>query len=141
MFAIAVIGAFCGDRPSRAQSGRMFLKEMTSAPFIQRSATSAPRRLGLLFVDFEGQDRMRINGTAEIIDDHPAYNGVRAAQLAVRVKITDIHPNCPRNVHKMTLVEQSRYTPKCVADDVGKAPWGDDFGDVLPESMKPEGMK
>ena len=98
-------------------------------------------KVGLLFVDFEGQDRMRINGTAEIINEHPAYNGVRAAQLAVRVRITDIHPNCPRNVHKMALVEQSRYTPKCEADDVGKAPWSDGFADVLPDSMKPEGMK
>lgn len=95
-------------------------------------------KVGLLFIDFEAQKRMRINGVAENIEDHPAYVSVRAAQLAIRVRITDIHPNCPRNVHKMTLVEQSRYTPKCEADDVGKAPWGESFADVLPENMKPE---
>lgn len=98
-------------------------------------------KVGLLFIDFEAQKRMRINGSAEILDDHPAFRGVRAAQLAVRVRITDIHPNCPRNVHKMSLVEQSSYTPKCEADDVGKAPWGDSFADVLPENMKPDHMK
>lgn len=98
-------------------------------------------KVGLLFIDFEGQSRMRINGTAEIIDDHPAFRGVRAAQFSIRVRIADIHPNCPRNVHKMTLVEPSAYTPKCKAEDVGKAPWGDDFADVLPETMKPEHMK
>lgn len=98
-------------------------------------------KVGLLFIDFEAQKRMRINGSAEMLDDYPAFSGVRAAQLAVRVKITDIHPNCPRNVHKMSLVEQSGYTPKCEADDVGKAPWGDSFADVLPEDMKPEHMK
>ena len=84
---------------------------------------------------------MRINGVAEIVEGHPAYAGVRAAQFAIRVRITDIHPNCPRNVHKMTLIEQSRYTPKCEADDVGKAPWSSKFADVLPEHMKPEHMK
>ena len=77
----------------------------------------------------------------KVIDEHPAFSGVRAAQFAVRVRITDIHPNCPRNVHKMAFVEQSNYTPKCEADDFGKAPWGDDFADVLPEDMKPEGMR
>ena len=98
-------------------------------------------KVGLLFIDFEAQKRMRVNGTAEIINEHSAFSSVRAAQLAVRVKITDIHPNCPRNVHKMAFVEQSNYTPKCEADDVGKAPWGDNFADVLPENMKPEHMK
>lgn len=98
-------------------------------------------KVGLLFIDFDGQSRMRLNGTAEIVDDHPAFRGVCAAQFSIRVRITDIHPNCPRNVHKMTMVEQSKYTPKCEAEDVGKAPWSDSFADVLPESMKPEHMK
>ncbi len=98
-------------------------------------------KVGLLFIDFEAQRRMRINGVAEIVEDHPAYRSVRAAQLSIRVRITDIHPNCPRNVHKMQLVEQSSYSPQCEADDVGKAPWGDSFADVLPDSMKPEHMK
>ncbi len=98
-------------------------------------------KVGLLFIDFEAQKRMRINGSAEILDDHPAFSSVRAAQFAVRVKIRDIHPNCPRNVHKMAVVEQSSYTPRCESDDVGKAPWGDSFADVLPEKMKPERMR
>lgn len=98
-------------------------------------------KVGLLFIDFEAQKRLRVNGSAEILDDHPAFRGVRAAQLAVRVRITDIHPNCPRNVHKMALVAPSGYTPKCADDDVVKAPWGDSFADVLPENMKPDHMK
>lgn len=98
-------------------------------------------KLGLLFMDFEAQKRMRINGVGEIVENHPAFASVRAVQFAIRVRITDIHPNCPRNVHKMTLVEQSSYTPKCEADDVGKAPWSENFADVLPDNMKPEGMK
>ena len=98
-------------------------------------------KVGLLFIDFEAQKRMRINGVGEIVEDYPAYTDVRAAQLAIRLRISDIDPNCPRNVHKMTLVEQSRYTPKSEADGVGKAPWSDWFADALLESVKPENMK
>ncbi len=63
-------------------------------------------KLGLLCMDFEAQKRMRINGVGEIVQDHPAYASVRASQFATRVRITDIHPSCPRNVHKMKFVEQ-----------------------------------
>lgn len=57
------------------------------------------------------------------------------------MSVTDIHPNCLRNVHKMQLVEMSKYTTKSDGQDVGKAPWSAGFKDVLPEQMKPEDMK
>lgn len=57
-------------------------------------------KVGLLFIDFENQTRMRVNGVAEIDDAHPMLNEVAAAQMIVRIKVTAIHPNCPRNVHK-----------------------------------------
>lgn len=98
-------------------------------------------KVGLLFIDFEKQTRLRVNGLAEIDDSHPLLDDVAAAQMAVRVKVTDIHPNCPRNVHKMTMAEASVYTPKSEGDDVGKAPWGHYFDDVLPEYMKPDELK
>lgn len=98
-------------------------------------------KIGLLFIDFEKQKRMRVNGSAEIVEDHQALDGTAAAQLEVRVQVSDIHPNCLRNVHRMQMVETSTYTPKAPEDDVRKAPWGDDFEDVLPDHMKPSHMK
>ena len=98
-------------------------------------------KIGLLFIDFEQQKRMRVNGTAHIVDGHKALEGTVAAQQVVRVKVTDIHPNCLRNVHKMQLVETSDFTPTSADRDVKKAPWGDGFKDVLPDHMKPEHMK
>ena len=98
-------------------------------------------KIGLLFIDFEAQNRMRVNGLAEIVEDHPALDGTVAAQLGVRVRVSDIHPNCLRNVHRMQIVETSTYTPKTAAEDVRKAPWGNDFEDVLPDHMKPDHMK
>lgn len=98
-------------------------------------------KVGLLFIDFEKQIRLRVNGVAEIDDSHTLLTEVAAAQMAVRVKVTDIHPNCPRNVHKMTMDEASEFTPKSEAEDVGEAPWGHYFDDVLPEYMKRDDLK
>ncbi|PWJ10510.1 pyridoxamine 5'-phosphate oxidase family protein [Jannaschia seohaensis] len=98
-------------------------------------------RVGLLFIDFEAQKRTRVNGVADLIDDHPALVDTAAAQLGVRVRITDIHPNCLRNVHKMQFVETSSYTPKSDDQDVEKAPWGESFRDVLPAHMRPAHLR
>jgi hypothetical protein len=57
------------------------------------------------------------------------------------VQVSDIHPNCPRNVDKMRFEETSTYTPNSAGENVGKAPWSEVFEDVLPESLKPESMK
>ncbi|MBF9031723.1 pyridoxamine 5'-phosphate oxidase family protein [Rhodobacterales bacterium HKCCE3408] len=104
--------------------------------YLSAGNISATGKVGLLFVDFENQRRKRVNGTAEVLDSHPALDGVVAAQLAVRVSVDDIHPNCPRNVHKMAFVELSQYTPKAPEDEVGYPPWADEFPDDLPEHLK-----
>ena len=90
-------------------------------------------KVGLLFIDFEKQKRMRVNGTAIIDDSHPMNQKVSAAQLVVRIQVSDIHPNCPRNVHKMELVEKSRFTPGSDEENVDVAPWSERFLDVVPK--------
>lgn len=93
-------------------------------------------KVGLLFVDFENQARLRVNGVAKIDDNDPMLSEIAAAQQIIRVSITDIHPNCQRNVHKMKMEEVSIYSPKSASEPVGRAPWGDAFDDVLPDFMK-----
>ena len=67
--------------------------------------------VGLLFIDFEKPNRLRVNGRASIHDDDPLLAEFVGAQLMVRVRAEAIFPNCPRYIHKMQIVEQSAYTP------------------------------
>lgn len=103
--------------------------------YLSAGNMSATGEVGLLFVDFETQRRKRVNGTAELVEAHPALDGVAAAQLAVRVSVTDIHPNCPRNVHKLQFVELSQFTPATPDAEVGYPPWADKFPDDLPDHL------
>jgi predicted pyridoxine 5'-phosphate oxidase superfamily flavin-nucleotide-binding protein len=70
------------------------------------------RHVGLLFIDFEGQSRIRVEGEAAIDADDPLLATYPEAQLVVRVRVRAVYPNCPRYIHKMKLVERSRFTPR-----------------------------
>jgi predicted pyridoxine 5'-phosphate oxidase superfamily flavin-nucleotide-binding protein len=69
-------------------------------------------RVSLLFVNFEEQDRLRLNGVASLHDDAAQLGACPGAQMLVRVVAERIFPNCPRYIHKMQLVEHSIYAPK-----------------------------
>ena len=69
-------------------------------------------RVGLLFIDFERRRRMRLNGVASVAQDDPLLGEYPEAQLVVRVRATEVFPNCPRYIHRMELVEHSRHTPR-----------------------------
>ena len=69
-------------------------------------------KVGLLFINFAKQNRMRIQGTATARDDDPLMQSFPGAQLIVRVKAERIFPNCPRYIHKMELIERSTYAPR-----------------------------
>jgi predicted pyridoxine 5'-phosphate oxidase superfamily flavin-nucleotide-binding protein len=68
--------------------------------------------VGLLFLDFEGRRRMRVNGVASVADDDPLLADYPEAQLVVRVAVAEVFPNCPRYVHEYRLVERSRFVPR-----------------------------
>lgn len=68
--------------------------------------------VGLLFVDFELRKRMRLNGLASIDEGDPLLAEYPEAQLVVRVRATEVFPNCPRYVHHMQLVARSRFVPR-----------------------------
>ena len=69
-------------------------------------------RVGLLFIDFERQQRLRMNGIASIDERDALLADYPEAQLIVRVRATEVFPNCPRYIHKMQLVEESRFVPR-----------------------------
>ena len=68
--------------------------------------------VGLLFIDFEAQSRLRVNGKATIDPDDPLLRAYPEAQLVVRVAVREVFPNCPRYIHKYALVERSRFVPR-----------------------------
>jgi predicted pyridoxine 5'-phosphate oxidase superfamily flavin-nucleotide-binding protein len=68
--------------------------------------------VGMLFVDFQGQERLRLQGTASIREDDPLLQIYPGAQFLVRVKATEVYKNCPRYVHKYQLVERSVFVPR-----------------------------
>src|SRR4051794_40818321 len=69
--------------------------------------------VGLLFVDFVSAtpSRLRLNGTASIDERDPLVAAYPEAQFVVRVRATQVFPNCPRYIHRMALVGRSRFVP------------------------------
>jgi predicted pyridoxine 5'-phosphate oxidase superfamily flavin-nucleotide-binding protein len=98
--------------------------------FLSMGAVLETGEVGLLFIDFEGQSRMRVNGHATIAPDDPLLASWPEAQLVVRVAVREVFPNCPRYIHKMKLVERSRFVPKeaCATPVPAwkRAPWAAD---------------
>jgi uncharacterized protein len=69
-------------------------------------------QVGLLFIDFEGRRRVRLNGVASVDRDDPLLAQYPEAQLIVRVRAEEVFPNCPRYIHEYRLVKRSRFVPK-----------------------------
>jgi predicted pyridoxine 5'-phosphate oxidase superfamily flavin-nucleotide-binding protein len=91
--------------------------------------------VGMLFIDFTGDppSRVRVNGTASVDEDDPLLAEWEGAQFVVRVRVDEVFPNCPRYIHRMELVERSRFVPReeCAAPIPSwkRAEWA---RDVLP---------
>jgi len=92
-------------------------------------------KVGMLFIDWEHQWRMRVNGVASIDFEDELMAEFPGAQFVVRVQPHAIFPNCPRYIHKMQLVERSVFVPKA-ACETPEPDWKDHFADVLPEEQQ-----
>jgi uncharacterized protein len=93
------------------------------------------RHVGMLFVDFTAKrpSRLRLNGLAGIDEHDELVDAWPGAQFVVRVAATQVFPNCPRYIHRMALVERSRFVPReeqpAPVPDWKRADWA---CDVLP---------
>jgi predicted pyridoxine 5'-phosphate oxidase superfamily flavin-nucleotide-binding protein len=79
--------------------------------YLSMGNTLVNPHVGMLFVDFEGQRRLRLNGVASIHDDDPLLTEYPEAQFIVRVRAEQVFPNCPRYIHRYELRERSRFVP------------------------------
>jgi uncharacterized protein len=102
--------------------------------FLSMGNVATTHQVGLLFIDFIGQSRLRFNGEATIDPADPLLAACPEAELIVRVRAREIFPNCPRYIHKMQLVERSRFVPRAGCDTPVPA-WKkmDWAADALPE--------
>ncbi|MBX3485683.1 pyridoxamine 5'-phosphate oxidase family protein [Phenylobacterium sp.] len=90
--------------------------------------------VGLLFIAMgEKAGRLRVNGRAEVVGDDPLMAGIAGAQLLVKVTPTDIFPNCPRYIPRMSIEAYSEYAPAAGEPPV-EPKWKTfpDFADVVP---------
>jgi len=98
------------------------------------------RAVGLLFIDFQAQRRLRVDGTARISTDDPLIGRYPEAQFVVRVEATRIYPNCPRYIHRLERVERSSFVPRpgvqTPVPGWKAAPWA---VDVLPGRDREQG--
>jgi predicted pyridoxine 5'-phosphate oxidase superfamily flavin-nucleotide-binding protein len=92
-------------------------------------------RVGLLFIDFvaERPSRLRMSGIASIDLEDELLESYPGAQFVVRVRTEEVFPNCPRYIHRMALVERSRFVPRA-GEETPIPPWkrSDWARDVLP---------
>ena len=89
--------------------------------------------VGMLFIDFENQWRMRVNGDASIDEHDPLMVDFPEAQFIVRVRAREIFPNCPRYIHHYTLVKRSKFVPHAECETpVPDWKRGDWVADALP---------
>ena len=91
--------------------------------------------VGMLFIDFFAArpTRLRVNGIATIDGRDELAGAYPGAQFVVRVRATQVFPNCPRYIHRLALVEPSRFVPRADGDapvpEWKRADWA---CDVLP---------
>jgi len=71
-------------------------------------------QVGMLFIDFVSArtSRLRLNGIASVDEHDELTEQYPGAQFIVRVAATQVFPNCPRYIHRMALIERSRFVPR-----------------------------
>ena len=80
--------------------------------YISMGNTLENAHVGLLFIDFQDQKRLRLNGVARMESTDAVTPAYLEAQFVVKVAVRQVFPNCPRYIHKMQLVERSEFVPQ-----------------------------
>ena len=80
--------------------------------YLSMGNASENPHVGMLFIDFENQKRLRVNGTAQRVASDSVEPQYAGAQFLVEVAVREVFPNCPRYIHKMQLAERSKFVPR-----------------------------
>lgn len=67
--------------------------------------------VGLLFIDWEEPRRLRVTGSARASFDDPLLAEFPEAQFIVHIDVLEAYPNCGRYIHRLSLLERSKFVP------------------------------
>lgn len=84
--------------------------------FLSAGNIAATTKIGLLFIDFETPNRIRVQATASLVDDDPLLAKYPGALMVVRASVDRVFLNCARYIHKHQRVETSPYVPDASGD-------------------------
>ena len=87
--------------------------------FLSAGNIASTAKIGMLFIDFETPNRVRVQATASISDDPGLAAKYPGAKLISRAEVDHVFINCARYIHKHSRVENSPYVP----DSTGKQPY------------------
>lgn len=68
-------------------------------------------QVGMLFIDMETPNRVRVQGRATVSHDDPEQARYPGAKMLVRVAVDHCFLNCARYIHRHTRVAASPYVP------------------------------
>lgn len=93
----------------------------------------AQSKVGLLFIDFEQPNRLRVQGRARLCRDPAVLELWPEVGLAVELAISRVWVNCPRYIHPMARVDDAPHVPKAgVSTPVPEWKSMEVFADVVP---------
>lgn len=107
--------------------------------FMSQGNIEATSKVGLLFINFEVPQRMRLRGRAKLHREGALVTSYPGALTVTEIAIDKVWLNCARYVHKMQSAELSSFLPR----DDGSfklAPWKriDELQDVITEQERIE---
>ncbi len=79
----------------------------------------ASGKVGMLFIDMETPNRIRVQGNASVSNEDPEMDAYPGANMIVRVDVTSCFLNCARYIHKHKRISDSPYVP----DQDGNQPY------------------
>jgi len=103
--------------------------------FLSMGNIADTAKIGLLFMDFETPNRIRVQATAKVSSDDKLLSRYPGANLIVRAHVDKVFINCARYIHKHTRVETSPYVP--ASDGAQPFPAWKRI-DFLQDSLRPE---
>ncbi len=79
--------------------------------FLSVGNISETAKIGMLFIDFETPNRVRVQATASLHDDDELLADYPGAIAIVRAHVDRVFLNCARYIHRHERVERSHYVP------------------------------
>jgi predicted pyridoxine 5'-phosphate oxidase superfamily flavin-nucleotide-binding protein len=80
--------------------------------FLTAGNIALNHEVGLLFIDLEQPQRLRLHGTANVVLDDPLLDDYIDADYIIRITVRNLFLNCPRYIHRYKKIQQSDYIPK-----------------------------